>query len=491
VGGLARVSLAFVSGALLSTALDVLGQPGPARIPSAGNESRVALVVGNSGYAEAPLKNPVNDAADMARALRGLSFDVDLRTDASRADMKTALRRFARHLREGGVGLFYYAGHGIQSRGRNYLIPVDASIQSEAELEYESVDANLVLSYMDNARSRVNIVILDACRNNPFARSFRSVSRGLAQMEGGRGTFIAFATAPGSVAADGDGRNGLYTRYLLESLKHRDSDIGRVFRRVTAEVSRTTGGEQVPWISSSLTGDFYFDPGSRGPSAVQSAAVLPQAAAMELAFWDTIKNSSNPADFREYLKQFPDGSFAGLANIRLEALSASSPQAASPTHPSTADVPKPTTAEPLRNEPPSQSEPSAKPAARVEDTTQIAKARPTAAPSLGVSFWKGTISCEPYSSLPESRFDVPVVRRGDVFIVKYGFPGARGSFEVHGERENDGSMRLDGSGVSGAPGAGTTPYPIYFSGSFLHGKDRYQSDGRMGGRSCSLLIELL
>lgn len=226
------------------------------------SEKRVALVIGNSAYKDVPLKNPANDAKDVAAVLRGLGFAVDLRTDASRADMKEALRRFSQSLPEGGTGLFYYAGHGIQSGGRNFLIPVDASILSEAELEFESVDANLVLAYLDEARTRVGIVVLDACRNNPFARSFRSATRGLAQMEAGRGTFVAFSTAPGSVAADGTGRNGLYTRYLLESLEHPDSDIDKVFRRVAAAVTQATGGEQVPWISSSLTGDFQFRPGA-------------------------------------------------------------------------------------------------------------------------------------------------------------------------------------------------------------------------------------
>ena len=292
------------------------------------NEQRVALVVGNSAYKESPLKNPVNDAADVTTALRSLGFTVTLRTNANQRQMKQALREFGQVLKKGGVGLFYFAGHGIQYRGRNFLVPVGSAIDSEAELEDESVDANLVLSYMEEAQNRVNIVILDACRNNPFAGKFRSASRGLAQMEAARGSYVAFATAPGSVAADGEGRNGVYTQHLLESLRHSDSDIDKVFRRVTAQVSRTTGGRQVPWVSTSLTGDFYFRSDAQ-PAALAPAAAAPAAAfdpaAMELAFWDTIKSSSNAADFREYLNQYPNGRFAGLARNRAQS-------AVPPTH---------------------------------------------------------------------------------------------------------------------------------------------------------------
>ncbi len=305
----------FVVGTGVLAALSAL-EPRSHIIEPSFADTRVALVIGNSTYKDSPLQNPVNDATDIAAALRGLGFEVTLRTNASRSEMKQSLRQFARSLTRSSVGLFYYAGHGVQSRGRNYLIPVDASVQSEAELEYESIDANLVLSYMEEAHNRINIVILDACRNNPFARSFRSVSRGLVQMEAGSGTFVAFATAPGSVAADGDGRNGLYTQYLLDSLKQPNTDIDKVFRRVSANVARVTGGEQVPWVSSSLTGDFSFGPAApRAPPT--TAAAIPPSIALELAFWDTIKDSRDPADFREYLRQYPNGRFAGLAQNRL------------------------------------------------------------------------------------------------------------------------------------------------------------------------------
>ncbi len=252
-------------------------------------EQRVALVIGNSSYKDAPLRNPVNDAEDMAAVLRNLGFRVTLRKNDSYRQMVSAITEFGNELKKGGVGLFYYAGHGVQSKGRNYLLPVGAKIDTEAELEFESVDANRVLAFMEDAGNRMNIVVLDACRNNVYARSFRSASRGLAPMDAARGSFIAYATAPGSVAADGEGRNGLYTQHLLASLKQPDTDIDKVFRRVTAGVSRATGGKQVPWVSTSLTADFSFRPGAAASLAASAPA---DPLAVELAYWESIKDSA-------------------------------------------------------------------------------------------------------------------------------------------------------------------------------------------------------
>jgi len=180
-------------------------------------ERRVALVIGNSAYTTAPLKNPVHDASDMAQALRELGFDVVYKENLNQPDMKRAIRAWGEQLRGGAVGLFYYAGHGVQVRGENYLVPVDAKIESEEEVEYEGMHVGFVLAQMDSASNPMNIVILDACRNNPFARSFRSASRGLASMNAPSGTLIAYATAPGAVASDGQARNGLYTQELLSN----------------------------------------------------------------------------------------------------------------------------------------------------------------------------------------------------------------------------------------------------------------------------------
>jgi len=171
--------------------------------PTASNSSqRVALVTGNSAYATSPSKNPVNDARDIAQALRELGFEVIYQEDQSQNDMKRAIRTFGQKARSAGIRLFYYAGPGMQVNGENYLIPVDANFNNEREVEYETVNAGLVLAQMEEVEESLNIIILDACRNNPFARSFRSASRGLAAINAPSGRLIAYATAPGSVASD-------------------------------------------------------------------------------------------------------------------------------------------------------------------------------------------------------------------------------------------------------------------------------------------------
>jgi cytochrome c-type biogenesis protein CcmH/NrfG len=222
------------------------------------SKRRVALVIGNSAYETAPLRNPINDASDMAQALRELGFDVINKENLNRNDMKRAIRAFGEKLRGGGVGLFYYAGHGVQVKGINYLVPVDAKVESEEEIEYECLDTGLVLAQMESAGNSMNIVILDACRNNPFARSFRSTSRGLAPLDAPSGTLVAYATAPGSIASDGGERNGLYTQELLKNMRTPKLSVEEVFKRVRIALRNKTQGKQTPWESSSLVGDFYF-----------------------------------------------------------------------------------------------------------------------------------------------------------------------------------------------------------------------------------------
>jgi uncharacterized caspase-like protein len=220
---------------------------------------RLALVVGNDEYPNAPLRNPVNDARDLATALLDSGFEVTKLENANLRQLRAAVRDFGDRLKkEGGVGLFYYAGHAMQLKGRNYLIPVGAQIEREDEIEFESLDVNMVLEKLDSAGNRFNIVILDACRNNPFARAFRSTAQGLAQMDAPSGTVIAFATAPGSVASDGPGRNGLYTQHLIEFVARPGLKLEDVFKQVRSAVRRDSNGQQIPWESTSLEGDFYF-----------------------------------------------------------------------------------------------------------------------------------------------------------------------------------------------------------------------------------------
>jgi hypothetical protein len=230
------------------------------QIKAANSEKRVALVIGNSSYATSPLKNPVNDARDIAKALRDLGFEVIAKEDVTQIDMKRAVRDFGQKTRTSDVALFYYAGHAVQVNGENYLVPIGAVIEREEDVEYESVDVGFVLAQMSNTETNTNIVILDACRTDPFGKSVRSLSRGLALMKSQSGTLIAYATAPGSVASDGPGRNGLYTQELLKNLGTPGLDVEEVFKRVRIGVREKTQGRQTPWESSSLVAHFYCRP---------------------------------------------------------------------------------------------------------------------------------------------------------------------------------------------------------------------------------------
>jgi hypothetical protein len=247
------------------------------------SEQRVALIIGNAAYKDAPLRNPVNDATDIARALRELGFKTTLKTNVGQRQMKDAIREFGSELARGGVGLFYFAGHGLQYKGRNFLVPIGAAIEREAHIEDETVDAAFVLAHMEEARNRVNLVILDACRNNPYTRGMRSVSRGLAQMDATQGTLVAFATAPGAVALDGDGRNGVYTKHLLRQVRQPGVPVELMFKRVRDGVIEETREKQTPWEASSLRGaDFYFRPGAAAAS-LAAGALAADPAAVELA----------------------------------------------------------------------------------------------------------------------------------------------------------------------------------------------------------------
>ena len=246
----------------LEEQLRVAQQQSNKPIASAGTERRVALVIGNATYKVNPLKNPVNDSTDMARSLRSVGFDVIEANNTTLAQMREVTRRFADKLGNSDVGLVYYSGHGVEVKGKNYLIPVNADIKREYEVVDQAFDASQFLEMMDNIRGpnnkRVNILIVDACRNNELQKSWRSTNNGLARMDAPGGTFISFATAPGRVAADGVGRNSPYTKHLLQALKQPNVPIEQVFKVVRRNVMEETKGEQIPWENSSLVGDFYF-----------------------------------------------------------------------------------------------------------------------------------------------------------------------------------------------------------------------------------------
>ena len=237
----------------------------PAIADSYKDEKRYALVIGNSNYSReiGILKNPVNDATDVATELRNSNFEVQLLTNATYVQIREAMRKFQEKLTNGPrdqtVGLFYYAGHGVQYQDENYLVPIDASVQFEDDITRMCFPVQrMVLGNMERTNSRMNIVILDACRNNPFPATSRSVGQGLGEMKRARGSFIAFATAPGSVASDGNGRNGLYTQELLKALRKPNLTIEQVFKEVRMNVLRLSGDRQYTWDSSNIIGEFIF-----------------------------------------------------------------------------------------------------------------------------------------------------------------------------------------------------------------------------------------
>lgn len=252
-------------------ALSVVGSKAS---PTAGSSPRRALIIGNATYRVSPLENPVNDATAMAETLRQAGFEVTLLKNATLREMVDAARTFGQSLQRDGVALFYYAGHGLQVKGENYLVPVDANIQAEGEVEFETMHIGRVLTTIEEAHTAVNLVILDACRDNPFRKAGRSLGRGLAPVQAAHGTLIAYATAPGEVAEDGSGSNGVYTKHLLHNIRTPGMKVEDVFKHVRIGVRQETNGRQTPWESSSLTGDFYFM--SAGGREVVAAVPPPQ-----------------------------------------------------------------------------------------------------------------------------------------------------------------------------------------------------------------------
>ncbi len=267
----------------------------------AATERRIALVIGNGAYSSGPLKNPANDATDMAAALKRAGFTVTLKRNANLQEMVETIEAFGNSLKRGGVGLFYYAGHGVQVNSVNYLLPIGARINKESDVRFQAVDAGRILAEMETANNSLNIVILDACRDNPFGKSFRSTSRGLAIVTNApSGTFISYSTGAGQVASDGEGKNSPYARALLENIAKPGLTINKVFMNVRSKVKKETG--QIPWELSSLEGDFYFIPGS----PEKSVAMVPSGRA-------TVKREESSVSTTEATDNLDD------ENRRLEA----------------------------------------------------------------------------------------------------------------------------------------------------------------------------
>ena len=300
---------------------------------SALADNRVALVIGNSAYQNVrPLDNPKNDARLIADTLRSLGFSIvggGPQLDVDKASVDRAVQAFGAQLQGADVGLFYYAGHGVQVSGANHLVPIDANPVRQSDVDFQMLDANVVLRQMADSGTKLNIVILDACRNNPFGdRSLRGGTRGLAQMQAPEGTLISFATQPGNVAQDGSDGDSPYTKALAQAMRKPGLDIFRTFNEVGIAVASATGGAQQPWISlSPIRGDFYF---SGAPAAV------PPPPAPDQAAWSLLKETTDDGALKRFTAQYPDSPLRKDAEARIAALEAA--QAAKPVPPSPDEV---------------------------------------------------------------------------------------------------------------------------------------------------------
>ena len=331
--------------ALLALAAPAAAQPG----------MRVALVMGVGAYrAIPPLANPTNDARALADELRRLGFEVDLVLDPDRGAMEQAVRRLGQRAVGAEAALFFYAGHALEFAGRNWLLPVSTDIRSDRDLRFEALELDSVIAQLESAR--VSIVLLDGCRDNPFRLRLASATRGLATGPGlspvraAVGTLIAFATAPGEVAEDGAGRHSPFTSALLHRIATPGLELRAMMAEVRREVREATGGRQIPWEHSAMEGAFYFVPAAITVPATPAppAPALPRDDRAELLFWETVRAGNTAADYRAYLERFPNGTFAPLAQARLQALEparaatlpaiAPAPAAIAPARPSAAEL---------------------------------------------------------------------------------------------------------------------------------------------------------
>jgi hypothetical protein len=277
------------------------------------------LVIGNSKYLSTPLLNPANDAIGMTALLRDAGFQVDSLLDANQQSLRVAVEQFGKHIRDDNVKLaiFYYAGHGVQLDWRNYLIPVDARVRSAEDVRKQSVEVSDLLRYMQQSKNKSFLVVLDACRDNPFSGTYDPLAKGLSQFDAPVGSMIAFATSPGQVAMDGDGKNGLYTSHLLREFSVRNARIEDAFKRVRLNVRVESGGKQIPWESTSLEEDLYLF-----PSVNKKLSEADQEAQFdrEVKAWFQVKSSTLIEPLVRFLREFPSGNTSELAQARLNRL---------------------------------------------------------------------------------------------------------------------------------------------------------------------------
>ena len=279
-------------------------------------QNRIALVIGNSAYGKeiGNLENPKHDARDIATALTALGFSVTQKLDADKRQMKQAISQFGKQLvQPDSVGLFYFAGHGVQVKNRNYLIPIGATIDGETDVEYEAIDAGRVLGKMEAAGNNLNLVILDACRDNPFGGSFRaSYSRGLTRIPVPKGSMILYAASPGEKAADGQGRNGVFTQNLLQKLNQPGLTVDQVFKQTAEAVYNATGEKQLPYREGSIIGEFYFTNLTQNvPNPIVHGASVEDIFIQYMDKDDQIQ-------IQTYLDEYPQGKLAVLFRAKLK-----------------------------------------------------------------------------------------------------------------------------------------------------------------------------
>jgi hypothetical protein len=278
---------------------------------------KIALIFGNSKYKDAPLKNPANDAKAIGEALGSLGFSVVSKLDSTKAEMAAALDAYVKDLAaKKCVGLFYYAGHGVQLAWKNYMLPVDAEIDTIDDVQKKAVEVNQLTEGLVKAANPLNVIILDACRDNPFGTAKQPQAKGLSQMDAPNNTLLAYATAPGNVASDGEGANGLYTENFLKEMKVPEAKLEDVFKRVRLAVRRRSNGAQVPWESTSLEDDFWFIP----PKELKklSDSEKERLFKEEQALWQRSEKATEPGPIEEYLRRYPNGHFAELAQLHLD-----------------------------------------------------------------------------------------------------------------------------------------------------------------------------
>jgi TPR repeat protein/uncharacterized caspase-like protein len=330
-----RVLIVMLAGAILAPWPTAHAQADPAG-------RRYALVIGNADYADRAhlprLSNSLNDATSMELALSAAGFEVTLVKNATRRDINRAVEKFSEQIarESNSTGLFYYAGHGAQDNGLNYLIPVDAKVEYASDLETDGFDVRHVLEAMKEAHNQMNLIILDACRDNDLPRK-RGGLRGLAKVDAPSGTFVAYAAAPGQGAYDGtEGQNGVFTGELLKAMQLPGVPLEQMFKKVIAGVKARTHGAQEPWSEASIQGEFYFIEAPKGSSLTTTQPSATGAASdAELLFWQSIGSDGTPADYQAYLNQYPNGRFTELAKARAHtqraSLATSLPPSTAPT----------------------------------------------------------------------------------------------------------------------------------------------------------------